>query len=220
MIDDIGSIIELLDEMSSVLDGHVDIYMIGGGAMMFLGSKGYTKDLDLVVSGDREYHMIIKALSEMGFISDRPTKGMDNVNLSDTLVRGAYRIDLFDRTVCGCLRLSDSMKERSTKRYESEKVSLLSCSPEDIFILKSVTEREGDLSDCNNLIRVAERFDWPSFLKELELQMGFGEPIWITYVVERLIRMNFESRNPGVLKAVTSMEGTYLNQWADRFEKR
>lgn len=220
MIDDIGSIIELLDEMSSVLDGHVDIYMIGGGAMMFLGSKGYTKDLDLVVSGDREYHMIIKALSEMGFISDRPTKGMDNVNLSDTLVRGAYRIDLFDRTVCGCLRLSDSMKERSTKRYESEKVSLLSCSPEDIFILKSVTEREGDLSDCNNLIRVAERFDWPSFLKELELQMGFGEPIWITYVVERLIRMNFESRNPGVLKAVTSMEGIYLNQWADRFEKR
>ena len=220
MIDDHDSIIRLLDEVSSVLDVHVDLYMIGGGAMMFLGSKGYTKDLDVVVSNETEYHKMIDALSRIGFVSDRPTKGMDNTNLSDTQVRGVYRVDLFDRTVCGELRLSETMKERSVIRYESQTITLHSCSPEDIFLLKSVTEREGDISDCNNLIRLSEKFDWGSFLEELRIQMSFGEPIWITYVVERLLKMNFESRNPDVLKNVTQMEEDYLSRWADDFERR
>ena len=114
-----------------MLDAHVDLYMIGGGAMMFLGSKGYTKDLDIIVSSEAEYHRVIDSLSQIGFTSDKPSKGMDNANLSDTQVRGIYRIDLFDRTVCGCLRLSETMKKRSVKRYESHVLSLYSCSPED-----------------------------------------------------------------------------------------
>ena len=86
--------------------------------------------------------------------------------------------------------------------------------------MNSVTEREGDISDCNNLIRLSEKFDWGSFLEELRIQMSFGEPIWITYVVERLLKMNFESRNPDVLKNVTQMEEDYLSRWADDFERR
>ena len=54
MIDDIWYLYTLIDEMSSVTEGHADLYLIGGGAMMFLGSKEYTKDIDLVVSSKED----------------------------------------------------------------------------------------------------------------------------------------------------------------------
>ena len=39
-----------MDELAGCMDSEVDLYMIRGGAMMFLGSKAATKDIDLVVS--------------------------------------------------------------------------------------------------------------------------------------------------------------------------
>ena len=57
MIDELGHLLTLLDELSSVIEGHVDLFLIGGGAMMFLGSKEYTKDIDLVVPSKDEYQI-------------------------------------------------------------------------------------------------------------------------------------------------------------------
>ena len=119
--------------------------------MMFLGSKEYTKDLDLVVTCQNDYNSVIEALSELNYSSDKPTCGMDRVDLSDTQIKDRYRIDLFNTKICGQLQLSDSMKQRAQKRFESEKITLYSCAAEDIFLLKSVTEREGDTADCNRL---------------------------------------------------------------------
>ena len=65
MIEDIDSIHALLDEMSSVIDMHLDLFLIGGGAMMFMGSKEYTKDLDFVVSSTEEYRAAIRALESL-----------------------------------------------------------------------------------------------------------------------------------------------------------
>ena len=186
---------------------------------MFLGSKGYTKDLDLVVSTEDEYLSVLKALSGLGFIGVRPTTGMDKVDVSDTQTRGEYRIDLFKGKVCGELQLSESMKSRSFKRFESDTVSLHSCSAEDLFLLKSVTEREGDLNDGNSLIINSPGFDWDVFLEEVEVQMGFGEPVWITYTMERLSRMHIDDRRPDVFSRVSVLEKKYLEDWADRFER-
>ena len=218
MIDDIWYLYTLIDEMSSVTEGHADLYLIGGGAMMFLGSKEYTKDIDLVVSSKEEFQIVIDALSSLGFRSDRPSDGMGKVNISDTQVRGRYRVDLFNRVVCGQLQLSESMKKRSHEQYRTSNYSLHSCSAEDIFLLKSVTEREGDISDCNNLIRVSPEFDWNSFIEELKVQISFGNPVWITYVMDRMIRMDFKNRRPDVFKRVFELEEEYLQNWADGFE--
>ncbi len=219
MIDNTEKIIALLDEMSSVIDIRVDLYMIGGGAMLFMGLKEFTKDIDLVVSTEREYDTITAVLSSMGFRTDRPSLGMDRVNLSDTRVRGEYRIDLFGGVICGHLQLSESMKGRSTKQYESEWLNLYTCSKEDIFLLKSVTEREGDVTDCNRLIRATEQFDWSYFIDELNEQMSFGNPVWITYVLERLIGMDIGSYRPDVYDAVSQMEKDFMTKWADDFER-
>lgn len=95
MIDDALSIEELMKEVSETICSHVDLYLIGGGAMMYLGSKSYTKDLDVVVYSEDEYDAILSALDDLGFERDRPTEGMNRANLSEILKRGEYRIDLF-----------------------------------------------------------------------------------------------------------------------------
>lgn len=218
MIVDTKQIILLLDELSSVIKGHVDLYMIGGGAMMFLGSKQFTKDLDLVACNENDYRDVSEALSSIGFTSDMPTCGMDKVDLQDTLTRGEYRIDLFDRVICGSLLLSETMKARSVSRYESGSINLYSCGAEDIFLLKSVTEREGDIADCNSLIRSSTKFDWNALISEIRGQMAVGNPVWITYVMERLDIMDFKSRRSDVYNLVKELEGNYLEEWADRYE--
>ena len=60
MITDSIRMTGLMDELAEVLDGDIDLYMIGGGAMMFLGSKASTKDIDLVVSGADAYRSIAR----------------------------------------------------------------------------------------------------------------------------------------------------------------
>jgi hypothetical protein len=192
--------------------------MIGGGAMMYLGSKRYTKDLDLVVRSEGEYDAIHEALVELGFDVSKPTDGMTRADLSDTLKKGEYRIDLFSRRVCGKLQLSDTMMARAVERIETENVCLYSCSAEDVFLLKSVTEREGDADDCDRLLLNSPRFDWDALIEEIRIQMGFGDAVWITYVAERLLRINVDFRFPEVFDSVSMMENEYMEDWAHRMD--
>ena len=87
MITDSIRMTGLMDELAEVLDGDIDLYMIGGGAMMFLGSKASTKDIDLVVSGADAYNAVHRALEELGFESIRPGAGYSRMNLSDMFER-------------------------------------------------------------------------------------------------------------------------------------
>lgn len=56
MITNTDSIASLMDELSSKVGSDQDLYLIGGGAMMFMGSKAATKDVDLVVRGEVRIH--------------------------------------------------------------------------------------------------------------------------------------------------------------------
>ena len=53
-MDSLSQMERLLEEVAENIDGDVDLYMIGGGAMMYLGGKLQTKDLDLVVTSTDE----------------------------------------------------------------------------------------------------------------------------------------------------------------------
>lgn len=106
MITNTDSIASLMDELSSKVGSDQDLYLIGGGAMMFMGSKAATKDVDLVVRGEPAYTAVRTALMDMGFKSIRPGAEYARMNLSDMLEReDGFRIDLFDTRVCGRLGL-------------------------------------------------------------------------------------------------------------------
>lgn len=86
--------------------------------MMYMGSKAYTKDLDLVVRGGEAYKEIHEAMIRMGFESIRPGSGYERMNLSDMLVHDdGVRVDLFDTRVCSRPELSESMIGRGVLRH-------------------------------------------------------------------------------------------------------
>ena len=51
------------------------------------------------------------------------------------------------------------------------------------ILFKTMTERDGDLSDCIALARMG--LDWNAMIAELKHQVS-GNDIWITWVAERL----------------------------------
>lgn len=83
MITNTDSIASLMDELSSKVGSNQDLYLIGGGAMMFMGSKAATKDVDLVVRGEPAYTAVRTALMDMGFKSIRPGAEYARMNLSE-----------------------------------------------------------------------------------------------------------------------------------------
>ena len=97
MITHKSQITDLLSELSSSLDTSTTVYLIGGGAMMFLSTKESTKDLDLVVGTPEEFDTMSNAIRDIGFTTTRPGVGYERMNLSDVFERdGQLRIDLFN----------------------------------------------------------------------------------------------------------------------------
>ena len=107
------------------------------------------------------------------------------LNISEILVRGDFRIDIFNTKVCGNLYLSESIGSRAKEVFAFSKLKFYLFSPEDIFVFKSITEREGDVVDSVNLARRIE--DWDVVFNEISSQIKEQEQdVWITYFVVRL----------------------------------
>ena len=217
MIETVVQMKRLVEEISERTDEDLDLYMIGGGSMMFLGIKDTTKDLDFVVKDTADYERLIDVLRFLGFVSDRPRPGMEKVNISDTLVRDEYRIDVFDKVICGKLKLSEEMISRSIERIRKGSVSLHTCSPEDIFLLKSLTEREGDYRDGITILKMTSDFRWDVVLEEMDNQMD-DESVWVTYTVDRLETINNEGIPIPIMDDVLRLERRYLESWSKKYE--
>lgn len=96
--------------------------------------------------------------------------------------QSGMRFDIFVQTVCRKIKVTSTMVARSKlhSKYGNLEISLIS--PEDMFLFKSVTEREGDLDD---MARLAERgLNWRTILDECVLQSG--EVILEGYLAVRL----------------------------------
>lgn len=55
MISNIREIESLIDEIAAKEDKPMNVYLIGGGAMMYMGCKYSTKDIDLVVHSSDDF---------------------------------------------------------------------------------------------------------------------------------------------------------------------
>jgi hypothetical protein len=107
------------------------------------------------------------------------------MDISQILIREDFRIDLFCKKVCRGFSLSKEMKQRAIKIFTLNKMSVFLCSNEDLFLFKTLTEREGDLEDCISLAK--KGLQWENILNELKVQINESKrPVWLTLVGERL----------------------------------
>ena len=186
-------VMSVLKKVGDLCPREISVYLIGGGAMALRGEKDATRDLDLVLESQEDAAVIKKAFEGVGFIVDarRPDECHALVDAAILSKPAGLRADIFVGKVCGKLRFSEGMKKRASLVDKFGEVTLFMCSREDIFLLKSVTERSRDLDDMMSLFRRGLQRD--VILRECDLQTelaGFREShIWEAFLLVKIEEM-------------------------------
>ena len=212
MISKFNQIEELFKEIDSVLKRKIRIFVIGGVVLLRQGLKPATKDIDLIVETKEEFIILKNALNSINFTVKIPNIEYKNMNLNQIFLREDFRIDLFQKEVCGRFSISKGMMKRAVIILDLEKIKLAFCSNEDIFLFKTMTEREGDLEDCINL---AQRgIKWDIILNELKNQIKqSSQNVWITWVGERLDLLEDKGLNIPVMKEINQLREKYFEEY-------
>ena len=218
MIQSIKEINSLFEEIDLKLSGKVTVFVIGGGALMFHKLKSLTKDIDLIVNTKKEYEILCLALKKLGFKETTLTKGGHRLDASAVLEKGDARIDLFLEKVCGKMVFSEKMVKRSKQIFNGKKLDLFSSSIEDIFVFKSITDREGDKFDCEEIIK--QKPNWKIILEEIKEQSAKGEDVWITYINERLIEFEEKGYKIPILKETEELTKKFYEKLEKRLKKK
>src|SRR3989344_2475693 len=179
MITTFKEIEELFAEINNSMSKKVKVYVVGGAALLRRGMKAATKDIDVVVATKHEFFEIQNALAKIKFISQAPGKEYTHMGLSELFQRKDFRIDLFEKEVCGRFSLSKGMIKRAENAIKLSHLDVFLCSSEDIFLFKTMTEREGDITDCMG-IAATQNPNWNVILEELQSQIKQSrQDIWI-----------------------------------------
>ena len=181
------SLLAGLDGLGEALTEKVDVYLLGGANLILRDLKGTTKDIDVVVENKDVFRVLVEALREQGY-EERQDLAAAYEDLSPSIVleqQGFPRWDIFVEVVADALHLTPAMRERSTetRTFGSLTVHLLSLT--DIFVFKTVTEREGDLEDAA-LIAQQGAVDWQQVLEEVETQESVTDQYFSFAVLDTL----------------------------------
>ena len=212
MISKFNQIEKLFKEINSALKKKIRVFVIGGIVLLRQGLKPATKDIDLIIETREEFILLQNTLKSINFIVKIPNIEYKNMNLNQIFVRDDFRIDLFQKEVCGRFSISKDMMKRAVTALNLEKIKLAFCSNEDIFLFKTMTEREGDLEDC---ISLAQRgIKWNIILNELKNQIKqSSQDVWITWVGERLDLLEDKGLNIPIMKEINQLRERYFEEY-------
>jgi Transcriptional regulators of sugar metabolism len=163
---------QLFEEITTKLTDSAEIYLFGGENMRIKGLKDRTKDCDIAVRDNYSYNLIIRALEEMGYRHIGPTGlSLDDKRIESSAIlvhQYRSRVDIFKETIMKKMHVSNRMIQRADKKIfgDSHKLTLGILSNEDIFLLKSLTYRDGDIEDMRKIIQ-SGNFNWDIVWDEL-----------------------------------------------------
>jgi hypothetical protein len=215
MITNYDQIDEFFKEISKLIENKIRLYVIGGAVLLRRDLKDGTKDIDIVVDSNAEFAEFQKALEKLGFKPQIPGKEYEHMNLSQVFQKEDFRIDLFYKEVCSKFSLTKKMMKRAELVQDLDALQVLHCSNEDIFLFKTMTERDGDLDDCVKLN--VPGLDWNTILEELQNQISQSkQDVWITWVGERLDLLEDKGMEIPIMRKFNELREKYF----DDLEKR
>jgi len=173
-----------LSTIAEHLKDDVDIYLIGGGAMMFYGLKPATKDIDIVVLDSKVLSKFISAAKKAGIkLAENLGGEYKNIGASVIMVADSgIQLDLFNRVVCNALEVKETVVARANHYRDLGKLHLYLMSPEDIVLFKGITEREADLEDIRTLIEMG--INWE--IVEDECLSQESSERWSNFLLDKL----------------------------------
>jgi hypothetical protein len=215
MIMNYNQIEELFKKINIIMEKRINLYVIGGAVLLRRDLKSATKDIDIVVDSKIKFTIFQNSLEQLGFKKQIPTKDYKNMNLNQIFHKKDFRIDLFYKEVCGKFSLTKGMKQRAEKVHDLDKLKIFHCSNEDIFLFKTMTQRDGDLEDCIQL--GIPGLDWKIILNELQNQISKSKKdVWITWVGERLDILEDKGLEIPIMKEFNKLRNKYFKE----FEKK
>lgn len=188
-----------LQRLSSKLGRKTAVYVAGGAAMALANLKEATKDIDVVVETSDQAKSLVSGLRSLGYKDPRQSLTIKHRRMfaRDILENpDGFRWDIFEKVVANKLYLSKGMIERSQSHLSSNTLSVRLLSKEDIFLLKSVTDRERDLEDMKT---VAESgLNWSIIDSECRWQTAHSNRTWEDELCSRLqeLKANYGIRSP------------------------
>ncbi|MEK6961208.1 MAG: DUF6036 family nucleotidyltransferase [Nanoarchaeota archaeon] len=167
---------KLLLDLSKELQKPITAYAVGGTAMMFLGLKESTLDVDLVFEDTESKDLLMNAAQAMGYQKMDAVKIYGNKkNKPDMLTRGDERLDLFVRDVID-FTFSKNMQQRAADTHQfGDKLTLKIANIHDLILMKCATSRLKDKDDVRSII-LSRNIDWNIIIKEAQNQVILGRP--------------------------------------------
>jgi hypothetical protein len=165
----------LLLNAARKLKKKVNAYAIGGTAMMFLGFKESTLDIDLVFENEEDKNIFKEAIKEIGYHEMDPIKVYGTKrNTPEMLTLGDERFDLFVNNVIDFV-FSDTMQKRAEQIHQfGDKLILKVADPHDIILMKCATDRLKDTDDARKIIENT-KIDWKIIVEEAKKQIELGK---------------------------------------------
>jgi len=165
----------LLLNVTRRLTKKITVYAIGGTAMMFLGFKDATLDIDLVFENEKDRTVFKEAVKSLGYLEMDAIKvyGVKR-NAPDMFKLNDERFDLFVVEVIDFI-FSDSMRKRAEQIHQFEENLILKiANPHDIILMKCATDRIKDKDDARRIIN-STKIDWDIIVEEAEHQIELGK---------------------------------------------
>lgn len=211
MISEFNQIKDLWRELDQTLNQSIHLYIIGGAVLVYQGLKPATKDIDLIISTKTTYHSFVNTLKKRRFTQRNPTGVYTNMAVSSIFQRSDYRLDIFLKTVCNKLHLSKDMISRARSIFSGDYLQVFHCSNEDIFLFKSMTEREGDLED--NITLAKTGLNWESIMAEIQAQINrYGNDEWITWIGERFDILEEKGIQIPIMDEINQLRDSYFKR--------
>ncbi len=166
---------KLLLNISRRLSRQLTAYAIGGTAMMFLGLKDSTLDIDLVFETEKEKNIFKKAIKSIGYLEMEAVKIYGaKINQPEMLTLGDERFDLFVTNVIDFI-FSEDMKKRAEQIHQFYDNFILKISdPHDIILMKCATDRLKDKDDARKIIET-RKINWKILIEEAKNQIFLGK---------------------------------------------
>ena len=150
------------------------MYAIGGTAMMFLGFKEATLDIDLVFEKEEDRTVFKEAVKDIGYHE------LDSIEIYGAkrnqplmLRLDDERFDLFLVNVIDFI-FSKQMMKRAEKTHQfNNNLILKVADPHDIILMKCATDRMKDIDDARNIIKEID-IDFKVIIEEARNQIELG----------------------------------------------
>ena len=166
---------KLLLNISRRLTRKITVYAVGGTAMMFLGFKDATLDIDLVFESEKDREVFKEAIKSLGYLEMDAIKVYGaKRNTPEMFKLNDERFDLFVVEVIDFI-FSGDMRKRAEQIHQFEDNLILKiANPHDIILMKCATDRIKDKDDARKIIN-SIKINWDVIISEAKKQIELGK---------------------------------------------